>query len=65
MSVVEVRNVTKKFGDVTAVNNISLEINTGEFLVILGPSGCGKTTSMRMIAGLEHPTSGEIGRAHV
>ncbi len=60
MSVVEIRNVSKRFGEVTAVNNISLEINAGEFLVILGPSGCGKTTTMRMIAGLEHPSEGEI-----
>jgi multiple sugar transport system ATP-binding protein len=60
MGVVEVKNVTKMFGDVTAVNNISLEIKAGEFLVILGPSGCGKTTTMRMIAGLEHPSMGEI-----
>jgi multiple sugar transport system ATP-binding protein len=60
MSVVEVRNVSKRFGEVTAVNNINLEIKTGEFLVILGPSGCGKTTTMRMIAGLEQPSDGAI-----
>ncbi len=60
MSVVELRNISKKFGNVLAVNNVNLEIHTGEFLVILGPSGCGKTTLMRMIAGLEIPTQGEI-----
>lgn len=60
MSVVELRNLSKRFGKVTAVNQVSLEINTGEFLVILGPSGCGKTTLMRMIAGLEVPSEGEI-----
>ena len=60
MSVVEIQNISKRFGDVLAVNNVSLEIDTGEFLVILGPSGCGKTTLMRVIAGLEQPNTGEI-----
>lgn len=60
MSVVEVRNITKRFGDVVAVKDVSLEIDTGEFLVILGPSGCGKTTLMRVIAGLEQPNKGEV-----
>ena len=60
MSVVEIQNITKNFGDVVAVNDVSLEIDTGEFLVILGPSGCGKTTLMRVIAGLEQPNMGEI-----
>lgn len=60
MSVVEVRNLVKHFGNITAVNGIDLQIETGEFLVILGPSGCGKTTLMRMIAGLEMPSRGEI-----
>ncbi|MDK2869645.1 MAG: multiple sugar transport system ATP-binding protein [Pyrococcus sp.] len=59
---VEVRleNLTKKFGDFTAVNSLNLTIKDGEFLVLLGPSGCGKTTTLRMIAGLEEPTSGKI-----
>jgi len=54
------RNVTKKFGSVNAVDNLSLSIKEGSFTTLLGPSGCGKTTTLRMIAGLEHPTSGEI-----
>lgn len=60
MSVVELKKVTKHFAEVVAVNEVNLEIHTGEFLVILGPSGCGKTTLMRMIAGLEQTTGGEI-----
>jgi multiple sugar transport system ATP-binding protein len=60
MSVVEVKNISKRFGDFTAVKELNLEVNSGEFLVVLGPSGCGKTTLMRMIAGLEHPTSGHV-----
>jgi len=59
---VEVRleNVTKKFKDLAAVNNLTLTVKDGEFLVLLGPSGCGKTTTLRMISGLETPTSGHI-----
>ncbi|RME43812.1 MAG: ABC transporter ATP-binding protein [Caldilineae bacterium] len=60
MSVVETRGLKKHFGEVKAVNGVDLTINKGEFLVILGPSGCGKTTLMRMIAGLEQPTEGDI-----
>lgn len=60
MSVVELREVSKHFGDVVAVKQVDLQVKSGEFLVILGPSGCGKTTLMRMIAGLEQPTQGEI-----
>jgi len=60
MAEVRLVNVTKKFGEVTAVDNLSLEIRDGEFFVLLGPSGCGKTTTLRMIAGLEEPTAGEI-----
>jgi spermidine/putrescine transport system ATP-binding protein len=58
--VIELRHVTKRFGDVTAVVNNSLAIKQGEFLSILGPSGCGKTTSLRMMAGFEQPTEGEV-----
>ncbi len=55
------RNVTKVYGrDVTAVDNVSLEIETGKLFTLLGPSGCGKTTMLRMIAGLEMATSGQI-----
>jgi multiple sugar transport system ATP-binding protein len=60
MADVSIRQVNKLFGEVRAVNNVSLDIHDGEFLVLLGPSGCGKTTLLRMIAGLESPTSGEI-----
>ncbi len=53
-------NLTKKFGKVTAVNNLNLEIKKGEFVALLGPSGCGKSTTLYLIAGLYKPTSGEI-----
>ncbi|PRZ33551.1 iron(III) transport system ATP-binding protein [Antricoccus suffuscus] len=59
-SVLELRGLGKKFGDATAVEDFRLEIEDGEFIVLLGPSGCGKTTTLRMIAGFEHPSSGEI-----
>jgi spermidine/putrescine ABC transporter ATP-binding subunit len=57
---IEFRAVTKRFGDLTAVNAVSLRVRKGEFLSLLGPSGCGKTTSLRMIAGFEQPDEGEI-----
>ncbi len=57
---VEMQNVTKKFGDFVAVDDVSLEIKDGEFFAMLGPSGCGKTTCLRMIAGFELPTEGDI-----
>ncbi|WP_323013586.1 ABC transporter ATP-binding protein [Devosia sp.] len=61
---VQVRNLTKTFqtkrGEVTALSHVSLDVHRGEVLVLLGPSGCGKTTLLRCVAGLEHPTSGEI-----
>ena len=57
---VELKDVTKQFGDVTAVDNVNLEIQRGEFFSLLGPSGCGKTTTLRLVAGFEHPTEGEI-----
>lgn len=57
---IELINVTKKFEDVIAVNNVSLGIKEGEFFSLLGPSGCGKTTTLRMIAGLEDPTAGRV-----
>jgi multiple sugar transport system ATP-binding protein len=54
------RNVTKRWGGFVAVRDQSLEVRDGEFMVLLGPSGCGKTTTMRMVAGLEEPSSGDI-----
>lgn len=57
---VDLNNVTKHFGDFTAVHNLNLEIQDGEFFSLLGSSGCGKTTTLRMIAGLEIPTHGDI-----
>ena len=60
MAGVTLKNVTKRWGNVIGVDNQSLEVRDREFLVLLGPSGCGKTTTMRMVAGLEEPTAGEI-----
>src|SRR6266404_507820 len=62
MAVVETRDLTKVFkeGQLGAVNNVTFETREGEFLVFLGPSGCGKTTLLRMIAGLETPSSGSV-----
>ena len=60
MATVTFEHVTKKFGDVIAVDDFNLSINDGEFMVFVGPSGCGKTTSLRMIAGLEDITEGQV-----
>ena len=60
MAAVELRGVTKRWGNFTAVDNQSLMVADREFLALLGPSGCGKTTALRMIAGLEDPTEGDI-----
>ncbi len=57
---VELKNVTKKFGDVVAVDDVSFWVGKGEFFSLLGPSGCGKTTTLRMIGGFEKPTEGEV-----
>lgn len=57
---VKLDNITKQFGDFTAVDSLTLEIADGEFFSMLGPSGCGKTTTLRMVAGFEQPTYGEI-----
>mgnify|MGYP001800485534 CR=1 FL=1 len=60
MAQIQIKNIRKEFGDFTAVKESSFTIEDGEFFMLLGPSGCGKTTTLRMIAGLELPTSGEI-----
>jgi multiple sugar transport system ATP-binding protein len=60
MATVTFDHVTKRYGDVTAVDDLNLEIRDGEFMVLVGPSGCGKTTSLRMIAGLEEITEGTL-----
>ena len=57
---VELRGVTKRFGDFTAVDGVDLDIAEGEFFTMLGPSGCGKTTTLRMVAGFEEPTEGQV-----
>src|SRR3972149_3446663 len=60
MAEIRVQNLHKTFGDFVAVKDSSLTVGHGEFFMLLGPSGCGKTTTLRMIAGLELPSSGEI-----
>jgi multiple sugar transport system ATP-binding protein len=60
MATVDIRSIRKDFGDQTAVDRVSVSVADGEFLVLLGPSGCGKTTLLRIIAGLERATSGDI-----
>ena len=59
-TVAELRDVSKRFGDVRAVSDLNLSIGEGEFLSFLGPSGCGKTTALRMLAGFERPTEGDV-----
>ncbi|MBA3447108.1 MAG: ABC transporter ATP-binding protein [Pseudaminobacter sp.] len=60
MAGLTIRNVTKTFGDFDAVKDVSIDVKDGEFLAVLGPSGCGKTTLLRLVAGFEHVTAGEI-----
>jgi ABC-type sugar transport system ATPase subunit len=60
MSTIEIRKLTKRFGDFTAVRDADLSVAAGEVVCLLGPSGCGKTTTLRMIAGLERATSGDV-----
>ena len=60
MSAIRLKNITKKWGDVVAVDDLSVAVDEGQFLVLLGPSGCGKSTTLRMIAGLDSVTNGTI-----
>src|SRR5208282_3499660 len=60
MAEIRLENLQKRFGDIVAVREATFTVPDGEFFVLLGPSGCGKTTTLRMIAGLELPTSGRI-----
>ena len=60
MSNINLQNVTKKFGDLTALNDISFTVEDGEFFVLLGPTGAGKTTTLRVIAGLEKNEEGGV-----
>ena len=60
MSTIELRGVTKQFGSFTAVKNVSLSVSAGEVVCLLGPSGCGKTTTLRIIAGLERASAGDV-----
>jgi ABC-type sugar transport system ATPase subunit len=60
MSTIDCRKITKRFGDFTAAKDVDLKVAAGEVVCLLGPSGCGKTTTLRMIAGLERATSGEV-----
>ncbi|MBK6876013.1 MAG: ABC transporter ATP-binding protein [Ignavibacteria bacterium] len=58
--ILSVKNISKEFGTQKALDNVNFELSKGEFFSLLGPSGCGKTTLLRIIAGLEFPTSGAI-----
>ena len=60
MPQVSLRGVTKRFGNVYAVNDLDLEVEDGEYFAFLGPSGCGKTTTLRLIAGLTEPDEGQV-----
>lgn len=60
MAEVRLNNLTKKFGDLTAVDDVNMTVEDSEFIVLVGPSGCGKTTTLRCVAGLEEPTAGEV-----
>ena len=65
MNAVELRNITKRFGQTTAVDGVSLTVAPGEAVCLFGPSGCGKTTALRLAAGLERPDAGQVLRQGV
>ena len=58
MALLEIRNVSRRFGDLKALDDVSLSIEAGEFFTLVGPSGCGKTTLLRIIAGFDEPDGG-------
>jgi len=60
MALLQLTGITKSYGDFKAVDDVSLDIADGEFLVLLGPSGCGKTTTLRIVAGFVEPSSGHV-----
>ena len=60
MASVHLENINKSFGNINALSNLNIDINDGEFFVLLGPTGAGKTTTLRIISGLEKPDSGKI-----
>src|SRR5579884_718924 len=60
MAFLELKDISKRFGRFTAVDQVNLAVEQGEFLTLLGPSGCGKTTILRMVAGFETPSAGDI-----
>jgi len=60
MTEVRLENVTRKFGEVNAITGVNLHILDGSFVVLLGPTGAGKTTTLRLVAGLENPDSGDV-----
>ena len=57
---VSLQGVTKSWGDTTALNEVSLDVSAGQFTALLGPSGCGKSTALRIVSGLDDPTSGQV-----
>ncbi len=59
-SFIQIKQISKHFGNVKAVDDVSFQIKEGEFFSLLGPSGCGKTTLLRLLAGFEYPTSGNL-----
>lgn len=60
MTTVKIVNLTKRFGEIVALNKVSFEIKDGEYVAIIGPSGCGKTTLIKCLTGIHRPTEGEI-----